>query len=293
MNENEVNYKIGSWTLTDMIYNNDKTIIYEVVIDEMDMNISKEDIKELTSKRWILKGSKVDSLEIEIIDKLKLNESDLIPCMPTNPYYRYGYKNKCGKYNIQSWMTMEKYDTTINKQLSYCYYNVFNLALYLINFIEWLHIEKKSIYGDMKFENIVVNLTENKFSVIDFESIDKPLDIVCCDNLPDGYYYYALGCEYDKEYYSYRMDLQAIGYILCYVLENTDRETEWVDRAYKYYNRRTTKRYFFRLNNMRDEHNKSIPRIIKYYFDIISSLEWNAKVSKPEIYTKLKRLFEW
>lgn len=293
MTDNDMNLKIGSWKLTNMIYNNDKSIIYEVVIDETDIDVSKEDLLELTSKRWILKGSKIDSVEVDVINTLKLNESNNILSMPTNPIHRYGYEDKCGKYYIASWITMEKYDSSIIKQLSYCYYNVFNLGLYLINFIEWMHIEKKSIYGDMKFENIVVNLTENKFSTIDFESIDKPLDLICCDNLPDGYYYYALGCEFNKEYYSFRMDLQAIGYILCSILEDTDGKTEWTERAYKYYNHKTTKRYFFRLNNIRDEHFKSVPRIIRYYFDIISTLDWNAKVPKPEIYTKLKRLFEW
>jgi hypothetical protein len=284
--------KVNLWLLSKKIYENDHNCIYDVEIDDSENNISPDDINELTSYKWIMKVFRSDRTEIDTINNLCLYESEFIIKMPSNKEYRSGYESITDIVKINYWYVMEKYDCDISYALPYCYDNFNVLALYLINFIEWLHIEKKQVHGDIKYENIVVNHEKNQFRVIDYESIGNISDSICINYLPNGYYYFGLGCEYNTQYFSYRMDLQAIGYLLCYVLENIDyNDILWRRKAFKYYDIHVKINYFKKLNKMRNEYLENIPKTIKKYFNIISNLEWSANQPDQQIYTDLKKLF--
>ena len=284
--------KVNSWLLLKKIYENDHNCIYDIEFDIDENNISPDDINELTSYKWIMKVFRSDRTDIDTINNLCLYESEFIIKMPSNEKYRSGYESITDIVKINYWYVMEKYDCDISYSLPYCYDNFSVLALYLINFIEWLHIEKKQVHGDIKYENIVVNYEKNQFRVIDYESVGYISNLICINYLPNGYYYFGLGCEYNTQYFSYRMDLQAIGYLLCCVLENIDsNDILWRRKAFKYYDIGVNINYFKKLNRMRNEYLETIPKTIKKYFNIISALDWSANYPNQQIYTDLKKLF--
>ena len=283
---------IGNWEIIELIWNKYKTQIYEVE----NINIKNDKIK------WVMKISN-NSGEIDIINKLNLYKEPNIISMPILDEDRYG------KYNNEFWCVMEKYDGDVYDFQQYCWKNINKLGLYLINFLEWLHIKKHKIHGDIKIHNIVVSITDsiiNNFSIIDFENMSEPYSqVYCSEDLPDDSYYYSIGCQLNKNYFSYRMDLQSVGYILCYLLEAEEehnnllddlyydsvRYIDWKNIAVKYYKSNTKYNYFNEIEIIRDKHTKNMPKIIKNYFNIIEKLDWECLVPNSEIYIELKKLF--
>jgi serine/threonine protein kinase len=284
--------KFGSWILHKIICDNHKSIIYDVMLDVSDNNVNDDDVKELENKKWILKGIKNETEEINIINILQLYKNDNsrnfnIVKMPSNSKHRYGYVYN---NNIYMWCVMEKYDNDIGQELDYCINNYKKIMLYLLNFVEWLHTTKKLIYGDIKLPNIVLNKIEDKLSIIDFESIDVPNNIICSSGLPDGYYYYGFGCDNNISYYSYKSELQIIGYMLCHILEQP-KQMRWRDISFDYYKKNIKQNNFIYLNILKELHYKNMPEIVKKYFEIIKNLDWRENNIDPSIYTELKKLF--
>ena len=254
-----INEKLGSWILQEIVCNNDKSILYNVVLDITDDNVSEEDIKELINKKWILKGIKFDTYEIEMINFLELYKKDdtrnfNIISMPTNPIHRYSYIKR-NKNKVMVWYVMEKY------------------------------------HGDLKLSNVVYNANINQLSIIDFESIDKTDNILCSSSLPVGYYYYGLGCSSDMSYFSYKSELQTIGYILCNILENY-ANIKWRDIAFYNYYTKITHNSFIYLDLLRNAHFNKMPEIVKKYFEIIKDINWKEEIPNQSIYIELKKLFE-
>ena len=153
--------------------------------------------------------------------------------------------------------------------------------------------KKKIIHGDIKSENILINFknTNTPFCLIDFESLCKPDKITCENDLPCGYYYYALGCESDKPYYSYRMDLQAFGIILWNLTLSVENfyKFDWQDRGNYNYNKRKNFNEFKYLNALRNINGEKND-LIKNYFEIIEKVDWYDTEVDPDIYKKIKDL---
>ena len=197
--------KYGIWKIENAIEKKSDSAIYNVIPSHLeDKSI------ELYENDWVMKITDYND-EIRVIENLKIYENPFACKMPIN------YENRHGFYKNYFWFVLEKYDDNLLNNFLFGKQNLDLLILNIIDFIEWLHIEKKQIHGDIKAANIVIkkHSIDKPFCLIDYESIQEPnLTKICKNNLPNGYYYYGLGCNPNKSYLSYRMDLEAFGLIL-------------------------------------------------------------------------------
>lgn len=275
------------WILLDKIIDTPNSKLYNVspIIDE---NTPEEDRKDLSSRKWIVKFSP-DNVENTIIESLKLYDNNLCIKIPKNILFR----NNGSVDN--NWYTMEKYETTITQNYIFARKKIKQLGLYMIKFFEWLHVKENKIHGDIKPTNIMINKKnkENPFIIIDYETIGIPdLRYKCTDNDYINYYYFYIGCDYDKPYFSYRMDLQALGYILYALVLSIDEYHifPWQELSHNYYLAKSTKNFFGDLIKLRPSNIKIENILINKYFEIINEQGWES-APNPEVYNKLKELF--
>ena len=278
------------WILKKKIYNKNGTLIYDIEYNQNSV-LTPEIIPELNNNDWIMKMSCNSTCEDEIyvINKLNFDECPYSIKFPKLDYYKSG---KLDKYN---WLVIEKYDGVMRLDYDYCLAQIKNLGFQIISFLEWLHVSKEKIHGDIKSDNIVFKKKDNSFRLIDFESVSPPTDELCYESLPNGYYYYGLGCEYDKPPFSFRMDLQAFGYILwdLILIKINFKDFCWQKKTFNYYNKQKTINYFHLLEKEKKQNMLEVekPEIIKKYFSIIENYSWFEEYASPEIYNNLKKLF--
>jgi hypothetical protein len=88
----------------------------------------------------------------------------------------------------------------------------------------------------------------------------KPNSLNCIKNLPNGYYYFGLGCISDKPFMSYRMDLQAFGYLLWSLSLSIDsyHRFNWQMKAFTYYDNNKITSEFYDLENIQNIENTLI-----------------------------------
>ena len=297
---------IGKWKIIDILKNNNGHIIY-YVSPIIDKNTTKQEFDDLVDIKWIMKYSIQDnSNEINIINEMKLYENELCIRMPISEKYRYEINHE-EKY---SWYITERYENSIYNSPKFCKNNLKLLGHYMINFFEWLHLEKQKIHGDIKPENIVVNsskkIQENYFKIIDYDTISFPdFDVTCEESSFNGYYYYHLGCNSNESYLSFKMDLQAFGMILLNLCMSNGKYNllEWQCKASQLYKDKysvsQTNQYKY-LNIIRKSsftnvlsfiENEEHKQLISKYFSIIHKQGWN-KNPNPIVYTELKELFK-
>lgn len=288
------------WKIINILNETNNHIIYNVS-PIFDKNISSDDFNDLISTKWVLKFIKDNNIhEIEFINNLNIYEQFSFIRTPISKSYRYNIDKN------NTWYTMERYDNSVSESVKFCQDNMILLGNYMINFFEYLHLIKRKVHGDIKAANILVNINKTKhFKIIDYESISDPdLNISCKNEGKDSYYYYCLGCESNKSFISFRMDLQAFGIILLN-LAISNEKYKWLDwqiKALELYQKKykcIINKYRY-LNTMRKESfaniynlikNKKHQKIIFKYFDIISKQEWN-KYPNPLVYNELKELFK-
>jgi len=292
MNSSNLIKNAKNWILLDKLIQSPNSVIYNIapIIDE---NTPEEDIKDLTSTKWIVKISE-DNVENLVVEELKLYENDLFVKIPKNINFR---NNGLLQNN---WYTMERLDSSIGENYIFARKKIYELRKYMMNFFEWLHIKENKIYGDIKVNNIMINKkgTKSQFVIIDYETISTPdLRYICDEKSFNNYYYFYIGCDFGKPYFSYRMDLQAFGHILLALVLSTDNYHvfEWQNSAYSLYKTKTQLNYF--QNLIKEKENTSIvisnPKhkvLIDKYFEIIKEQEWYASPN-VEVYNKLKDLF--
>ena len=293
MNSNKSIINLKDWILLDLIFKNYKSFIYNIIPKKND-TLSEEDKKFLYKNKWVLKIAD-DPREINAITSLELYNNNL--CIKI-------YKNSLhyDSLNKQSWYIMEKYENTIYNNFKYGQDNLIKLGKYMIEFFEWLHIENEKIHGDIKSNNIMFksSYNDNPFKLIDYEFIDNQnIHLLCNEDEKNSYYYYHIGCEYNKPYFSFRMDLEAFGYVLHSMALSKESYylLEWQDRALEYYESKKFTNEYIDLNFIRNsckiedtlKNNKYKDIIIKY-FDIIKKQDW---FENPciEVYKDLKKIF--
>ena len=275
--------KYGIWKIKNAIEQKSDTAIYNVIPCPLeDKSI------ELYENDWVMKITNYDS-EIKVIESLKLYESPFACKMPSN------YQNRHGFYKKNSWFILEKYDDNLINYFMFGKQNINLLILNIIDFIEWLHIEKNHIHGDIKAGNIVVkqNSINKPFCLIDYESVQEPdVTIICKDNLPNGYYYHSLGCNINESYLSYRMDLEAFGMLLWELTLSEEKyySFDWQKSAHHYYNNHEKNNYFFYIDKTRELNIKPKNNLITKYYEIIDKLKWNETKPNPDIYKNIKNL---
>jgi len=281
------------WILSTIFVRNDKSLLYNVlpIIDEYTL---EEDKIILRSKKWILKLSDYPE-ELEVIKSLKLYENNLCIVIDKDNLY-------CNDKTKRYYYIMEKYDNNLYDNYQYAKDNLMKLGRYMINFFEWLHVENKLVHGDIKPNNIVFKVSnENSpFKVIDYENIRTQTNKYICNELNnDNYYYYHLGCEYNKPYNSYRMDLQSFGYILYSIAASNDSyfRFDWQKKAIEYYERQKNYNSYYALEINKSHYgkgegleNSKYKDIVLKYFDVIKNQDWEEDPN-IEVYKELKELF--
>jgi serine/threonine protein kinase len=289
-NSNIINPK--DWILTDIFIKNDKSFLYNVlpIINE---NTSEEDKKILNNNKWVLKIID-DAYELNIINELKLYDNELIINIKKDSFH-YDKKNN------MFWYIMEKYDGNIYNNYLFAQLNLIKLGNYMIKFFKYLHLDNKHIHGDIKPNNIVYSCSNKDypFKIIDYESTRKiSRKFLCNEYHNDNYYFYYIGCEYNKPFYSYRMDLESFGCIL-YSIAVSDTIyylSNWQLEAIRCYDHKKPNQFYY-LHNMRKLYNKEnklennqYKNIILKYFNIIKKQEWFEEPNQ-DVYKELEELF--
>ena len=249
---------IGPWKVYKMINIINDRVIVDVIINKIlsdEFNINKI---------WTMKINISNENEIENIINYELDQCKYSMKYPSNDFYFYG------KINKYWWFVMEKFELDCNNLI------IFNYKLFLdgvINFLRYIHIEKKVVHGDLKPKNILYN--ENKYTVCDFETLKPPdkLDI-CNGNHYNDYYYYLYGCEYNKNIFSYRNDLQSVCYILWMILRE-NKYMNYQQLAQDYYTNHIRENQMKKLEQLRSQ--EIMPPLIKKYYNIISIIKWDQE----------------
>ena len=123
-----------NWVITDLIFNNDRTFIYNV-IPFFDKDTPEEYKKYVNECSWILKLT-TDTDEINIIYAMEICNNNLCIKIDKNSLY---YERKINR----SWYVMEKYDNHISTDYYFTQNHIIELGKYVIDFFHWLHLEKK------------------------------------------------------------------------------------------------------------------------------------------------------
>jgi serine/threonine protein kinase len=285
----------NKWLIIDILEKKGNTTIYNVKpnINDDTSEIIKNNLK---GKKWVLKlinnnHSKPYIEEIQNTEDYQLYKSSYCVNMPEDSSFRSGIiDNKC-------WYVMEKYDDSLKNNFLFGKNKMGLLISNIIDSLEWIHLTHNIVHGDIKIDNILINFnnTEKPFCLIDYESMTKPNSLNCIKNLPNGYYYFGLGCISDKPFMSYRMDLQAFGYLLWCLSLSIDsyHRFNWQMKAFTYYDNNKITSEFYDLENIQniENLNANMNDLIKSYFEIISEVDWFEKESpNPDIYKRIKNL---
>lgn len=255
--------------------------------------LSKTDIEDLHSKKWVVKiisNKRFRQNELGRINIYEIYNSNHSVKFPKNENYR------SGRYDKWSWYVIEYLPDYINSCTELIKKNLGKFVSDIINFLEWLHTEKNTIHGDMKGANIICDISENIYRLVDFEHLDNIDEVLGINNLPNGYYYFAFGCDFNKPFNSYRNDLESFGYIIWTILESEDnvyKLFDWQEKAIYYYsnNDTNTNNNIAYLEELKKNQSLKAPEIMKEYFDVISHLDWNEKHPSKDIYEKIRNIF--
>ncbi len=281
------------WCLGNKMYDKNEVTIIQV-FPKILPELSIDEIDDLQKTKWAIKimtGDRFYINEIGKMESLDLFNFEHSIKFPLSPCYRSGREGKI------SWYVMELLPNKIEHSSFSIKKNISIFVNQIINFLEWLHVEKNKVHGDLKSDNIVSNIFTNKYKIIDFENITRIKETTCEEDLPNGYYYYSQGCDYDKPYYSYRCDLQIFGYILWNIVRDEHNEyhlLEWQHKATRRYVKELEKNEFYYIQKVKDleEQTTEKPDCIKKYFEIISQLDWNEQTPKKELYQEIRDLFK-
>ena len=281
------------WSLGKTFYDKNDVIIAEVY-PKIDYGLSPNELDELHNNKWVIKIMSGDRFYINELGKMEsidIYDFEHSIKFPSNKKYRNGRQDKI------SWYVMELLPYKLENSCFSIKKNISEFVNEIINFLEWLHVEKNRVHGDLKSDNIVGNIFTNKYKIIDYENITKISDIICKNDLPNGYYYYSNGCEVDKPYYSYRCDLQVIGYILWNITRNEFNSFElflWQKKGLRRYMKEIEYDDFEHLEELKkiDENEQVKPDYIKQYFEIISEVDWYETNPKKETYQRLRDVFK-
>lgn len=266
--------------------------------EELITELEKNKFDVLSEKKWVVKYMKNFKEEVELIEQYKLYENKLFIPMPNIEKFRLKFLDN------DSWYVMEKCDGSINEFFHISKNLIENLMTYMIDVFCWLHLDLKKIHGDIKVDNILIKIETNKtnFYLIDYENMKNVKTnistSICQKNLPNGYYYYYLGCEKDKPYLSYRMDLEAFGIILIQLCLSDLNffSFEWQFKAKILYGKRDKKNHFQYLDEIKNVEIKNEMDRIKNnfvikYLEIIKQQDWEATEPNINVYNELKNLF--
>lgn len=191
-------------------------------------------------------------------------------------------------YTTKYWYIMEKYDADCFGGGTGFGLDTSELIRTTILFLKHLHLKHRVIHGDIKLGNILYK--DCSYAVCDYEAIKQPENSTVCDESDyDNYYYYSYGAEYDKPIYSYRFDLQSVGYMLM-VIYNNYKLLEFQIKAHTYYTSKARDNFFPILEVLKGRY--TMPTKVAEYFKIIEAIDWFClEPPAEEIYDAILELF--
>jgi serine/threonine protein kinase len=281
-----MNFKIGDnigpWIINRIIKSEQFRCILQVFLNKENEHLIDSDLGGI--KYWIMKiMTKHDKDEYEIIKKYKLNDIEYSVKILKNDVMSHG------KYENYIWYVMEEYCFDCSNKRNMVI-NEKKIISSIINFLRYIHREHKIIHGDIKLKNVLYK--NGNYYVCDYESIKEPNNNeLCDDNNSSNYYYYYIGCEYKKPIWSYRTDLEAVGYILWSIINNFHFLDFQKSAQYYYENDYEVNRYE-KLDNIKEADFENIPDIVTNFFKITSKIDWfNLEPPSNEIYDEIINIF--
>jgi serine/threonine protein kinase len=305
LNNFSIGDRIHTWRIMDIIYNHNQTLILNVVLD----GISPDKLVKMLNYKteWIMK-IRSDLDESEYYLKNELDKCKYALDIPNEDIFfkgKFKIINEHNKYTTYYWSTYEKYTEDIGKNYIYAKKRWKELLTCVIEFLRYIH-KKKIIHGDLKARNILYENGSNIFKVCDYESLMSPNVVdICNKSCYNGFYYYSLGCQKDESYYSYRMDLEAFGYILWAIFLSSDVDEyifDWQEAAFDLYKKKIKNNssdvytnYYKYLDDIKKKSCSSkIFPIIDKYFQIISVIDWKSTDPPDDcIYDQILELKNW
>jgi serine/threonine protein kinase len=277
--------KINNWSVIKIIDQFYDSIIIEVLLDSVDPVdlVNNYNLKTI----WIMKIRKYNDIsEGEYYFKYELNKCIYALQSPKNELSSYGklelVNDRC------TWSITEKYDEDISKNYIFAKNNWIHLLISVIEFLRYIHREKKVVHGDLKAKNILYKTdSEILFKVCDYESLTPPnITDICKKAGYIGYYYYSIGCAKNESFFSYRMDLEAFGLILWAVLISKSKEEfvfDWQKMCHKLYKKKIidtlidiNSNYALIDNLKKMTYMYNMIDIIDKYYEIISTVDWKS-----------------
>lgn len=270
---------IGPWRVINILHKDKDRCILNVEIHA----VSEHILKILDgNQHWVMKVL-YNNEEIKNILKYDLDKCKYSMKYPKDSNYL------SGDTSYFFWFVMESFVS----DCSFIKSDTFNHSMFLdctINFLRYIHREKKKVHGDLKIRNILYD-NHNRFVICDFEAIQEPDNTTICNGSDnDHYYYYLHGCEINQPYFSYRNDLQSICFILWYIKLNMEY-LPYQKNANHYYSERQRFNKFEELQKMREL--DIMPSFVKKFYDIIIDVKWDQlEPPNDEVYDNLIKLSE-
>lgn len=273
---------VGPWIINKILKTEYSRSILQVFLNKDFENLIDSELGGI--KYWIMKIS-IDSNEYKIIKKYKIDECDYAIRTLKNELISNGIYD-----NVYYWYIIEEYCFDCSRKVNMVI-NKKKLIITIINFLRYLHREQNAIYGDMKLKNILYK--NGNYVMCDFESVKNPNNDELCDEYKSSnYYYYYIGCEYEKPIWSYRTDLEAVIYMIWYII-NENRQLDFQKSAQYYYENDYNVNRFAKLEAIKYEDFADIPIIICDFFKITSNIDWfNLEPPSNEIYDEIIKLFD-
>jgi hypothetical protein len=279
----KIGNNIGPWVINKILKTEYTRSILQVFLNKDFDHLIDSELGGV--KYWIMKISQ-ECDEYEKIKKYKLDECEYtIKTLNNNDISN-------GKYDEKYyWYIIEEYCFDCSRKIIGLTNIEKKLIPTIINFLRYLHIKQKAIYGDLKLKNVLYK--NGNYVMCDFESIKNPNNDELCDEYKSSnYYYYYIGCEYNKPIWSYRTDLEAVGYILWYII-NGYKFLDFQVNAQYYYEKDYEANRYSKLESLKYNDFENMPLIVNKYFEIISRIDWfNLEPPSSEIYDEIIKLLD-
>ena len=173
------------------------------------------------------------------------------------------------------------------------------VATDVLQFLEDFHIKLRLAHLDIKTYNILYDADADCFRVCDFEHVTESEDFEIDEPLRtyDAYhrwYYTMLGGDPDQPYESFRMDLEALGFVLSMLTWPAGESAQFLFECERRMNgggtAGITESEVVMLRNK--EIAENAPPVLLQYYCGIEELAWTAAEPPPaEFYQNLKALF--
>jgi hypothetical protein len=196
----------------------------------------------------------------------------------------------------RTWYTMRKYNDTVDNRKAFSRDRWRQIARDVLQFLQDAHARRLA-HLDIKTFNILYDATHNCFRVCDFEHMteaedfdDDPLHTYDSEH---AWYYAMLGGDLDQPYESYRMDLEALGFVLSMLTWPAGRPIRFL-REYEC--RMREEMAILTVDETLEWRKQDIaaaaPPPLAAYFASIQEVAWDTEAPPPpEFYDRLKALF--